>query len=398
MATLTLGTGAARFSENLRTLLFLVASILIIAQFAYTTTFNFVPTTIRYLIAGIMFVLHFGMACCVCFFAMKKWVLAVILSVVCILFAWIVAFQGQVIPFDYATAMRSLWPYFAIIWILSWPDLVSPKLVRVLVYITIIVAILVAVLSPPLLYAGTYRAAIFTGGETSVHSAAYAVGACILVFDQLRLSGYIRNEFAWPTMLVATILVYAYEVRTVFVMLAIYVFGNMLIKIKNKAVLNFILLVMALGGIFAIFLYFSLLDVRIELVGNGRFGQYIEKLIIISNRDVFDFIFGSGLSSDFIVSKIWWWAPKVTHNDILHIFIEQGLLGFVSLIIFTIAFYRAIPRQAVPMLAAFYSTSFVSIGFLARPTLVCFVFFAMAILIVRVKKQEALQAQDALRQ
>ena len=375
--------GSRTFSSGLQALFTALAALLLFAQFTYTLTFDYVPTPIRHLIAGMMFVLHLVMALSVVFTVRKRWVFAIFLSVFCILLGWSVAGASNSSPFDYASAMRSLLPYFAVIWILSWPNLMSPRLILILSLLLLVIAAVVALLGTPLHYAGTVRAAIFTGGTDGIHSSAYAVGANILIVDQLRRGKYLRPDIAWLVIAISTAVIVAYEVRTILLMLLVYAGSCFLAQIKNQSLLKLVAVVFAFAVIFLAFVYLTLAEINLETIGNGRFGQYFERLEIIGNRDFFDFFFGTGLSSDLMVSSIWWWAAKVTHNDVLHIFIEQGFLGLIALFLFVFALYEATPREGLPIVAAFFVTSLVSVGFMSRPTLTCFVLFALAVAFLR---------------
>ncbi len=78
--------------------------------------------------------------------------------------------------------------------------------------------------------------------------------------------------------------------------------------------------------------------------------------------------FGHGEGSDWIVSEVWWWSAKDSHNDFIRLLNQQGLLGLGGVLLVLAVWARIFPPGvAAPLLAALVASTAFSNGIMFRP-------------------------------
>jgi len=228
-----------------------------------------------------------------------------------------------------------------------------------------------AFLGPHQVLGGVTRLAVFAGGQGGIHPSAYA-SACF--FLALFVLWRAKVGFSLVTMTVLALLavvIFKYQVRTVWVMLMVFA-GFSLFYWLAKRSMNLLIAAIGLGLLGAVAIVFLLVSTGFDLghFSSGRTLIYVERLRVISSRDLLEFLFGSGSGTDKMRGvSAWRWAEKDSHNDFLIVTIELGLvglLGFLAMIIAPIA-ALAPPRKGwIVMMAA---SSAVSNGVLLRPSI-----------------------------
>ena len=200
------------------------------------------------------------------------------------------------------------------------------------------------------------------------HLSAYIIGGIFLYYLQdlnkspiLSVKGLLR---ALVTLLCAYLIV-EYQVRTVQVLIAVYLASSLFIKLKISSLVKISAIVIALQLAFLALLIASYyLD--FTQFSSGRTSVYAERIDIISARPLATLLFGTGAGTDLVVSSAWWWDAKNSHNDFLSVLYERGLLGFLSLLALfsSIIFTRS---KISPIALSIFSASIISNGLLARP-------------------------------
>ncbi len=126
---------------------------------------------------------------------------------------------------------------------------------------------------------------------------------------------------------------------------------------------------------FGIFLLITLMGFEIisfkefDLYTSGRISMYGEKVDFISKFDFFDWMWGRGAGSDLMISDVWWWAKKGSHNDFLTLFVENGTIFMISLLsVFYLIYTRyCVSAEQKSILVVILFSSLVSNGYLTRP-------------------------------
>lgn len=268
----------------------------------------------------------------------------------------------------YAEATFRLLTGFAIILVFAFaPGVVDSRLLYAMCASIAIVAGYVALTGDPVLYAGLTRPAAFTGGVDGIHSAAFATTAATIGLVQLwrcqRIGPATLVLFGAP--LIG--LIAAFQVRTTWIMLACYAGMIGIQKLRQSTrpgrwIAGPVFLTLAIVAFLS-----SAGVVDYNEVSSGRSEVYQERLQIISGREPMALLFGTGVGSEMMMSSVWWWEAKNSHNDFIDLTIQLGLVGlglFVALLV--LAGQRLNGFQA-PVYASFVISSIVSNGLIGRP-------------------------------
>ena len=98
--------------------------------------------------------------------------------------------------------------------------------------------------------------------------------------------------------------------------------------------------------------------------------MYSEKLSILKDYSVTDYLLGRGKGSDLITTSEWWWEKKSSHNDFLTYIVENGvpyMLMFITLITSILTISRRISVFNLVMIMGYFITSSISNGLATRP-------------------------------
>jgi hypothetical protein len=246
-------------------------------------------------------------------------------------------------------------------------------------------ATVVAITQPPIILDFTPRLAPFTGlspdvpKEYAVHPAAYTMLGCAAVLMQVRYRIAVNRAFLLLTVTQAGVLVIGYGVSTVEVAGIIYLCSYWLLQrwpwlyrhMYNALVVYLILLY----SLMWVADYFS--DGSLGDLGSGRVGVFVQRLGVLSSRDFLELLFGSGSGTDHFVTSQWWWMAGDSHNDFVHLLIEQGILGLLSALLLLTGIARWAGARGTPVVLCIVITASLSNGLLSRPPQ--FFFFALAL-------------------
>lgn len=206
----------------------------------------------------------------------------------------------------------------------------------------------------------------------SLHTSSYLVVVCAALSLYLFEAGHLSRRLFIAQLLFSLLLVfYGWGVRTS--MVAAVAFGAVVMvqRMRMAPVVMFI----GFAGVLALAfvpLLFGLIhlpswDEMVE-VTSGRFSMWLQKIDILANSTLLEWMFGHGEGSDWIVSEVWWWSAKDSHNDFIRLLNQQGVLG-LGMVLAILAVWAAAfpPGVALPLLAALGASTAFSNGIMFRP-------------------------------
>lgn len=206
----------------------------------------------------------------------------------------------------------------------------------------------------------------------SLHTSSYLVVVCAALSLYLFEAGHLSRRLFIAQLLFSLLLVfYGWGVRTS--MVAAVAFGGVVMvqRMRMAPVVMFV----GFAGVLALAfvpLLFGLIhlpswDELVE-VTSGRFSMWLQKIDILANSTLLEWMFGHGEGSDWIVSEVWWWSAKDSHNDFIRLLNQQGVLG-LGMVLAILAVWAAAfpPGVALPLLAALGASTAFSNGIMFRP-------------------------------
>jgi hypothetical protein len=206
----------------------------------------------------------------------------------------------------------------------------------------------------------------------SLHTASYLVVVCAGLSLYLYEGGHMGRRLLIALVAFSTLLVFhGWEVRTAMVaavaFCAVYYFQRHRMAPVELFVAFAVLLALAFMPLLFGLVHLPSWDEMVE-VTSGRFSMWLEKADILANSNLLEWLFGHGEGSDWIVSEIWWWSAKDSHNDFIRLLNQQGVLGLGAVMALLVVWAQIFPRGvAAPMLAAFLASTAFSNGIMFRP-------------------------------
>ncbi|WP_153161096.1 hypothetical protein [Zoogloea sp. 1C4] len=206
----------------------------------------------------------------------------------------------------------------------------------------------------------------------SLHTSSYLVVVCAALSLYLFEAGHLSRRLFIAQLLFSLLLVfYGWGVRTS--MVAAVAFGGvvMLQRMRMAPVVMFVgfagLLTLAFVPLLFGLIHLPSWDELVE-VTSGRFSMWLQKIDILANSTLLEWMFGHGEGSDWIVSEVWWWSAKDSHNDFIRLLNQQGVLG-LGMVLAILAVWAAAfpPGVALPLLAALGASTAFSNGIMFRP-------------------------------
>ena len=206
----------------------------------------------------------------------------------------------------------------------------------------------------------------------SLHTTSYLIVVCAGLSLYLYEGGHLGRRLLTALALFSIVLVFhGWGVRTS--MVAAVAFGVVyLIQASRMAPLAFFVLTAFGLAVAFVPLLFGLIhlpswDEMVEL-SSGRVSMWLQKIDILANSSLLEWLFGHGEGSDWIVSEVWWWSAKDSHNDFIRLLNQQGLLGLGGVLLVLAVWARIFPPGvAAPLLAALVASTAFSNGIMFRP-------------------------------
>ncbi len=238
---------------------------------------------------------------------------------------------------------------------------------------------------------GAYRVGSVTGGLDLMHPSAYAVAALTLMCGFFAFTRKFNPRLGqtmlpfWAVLaFLLLILLEGIGVRTIFLMLASFLFFYLIFSPRNRTLITWavpiVLLLFLFLAVYVVDKSFWLSNVE---VGSGRVGAYVQRLEIFGARGFQERIMGSGIGSDYFYGKYQWrHGEKDSHNDYLSMLIELGVLGVGFFALYAAGlFMMSKDRITFSMTCMILVASLVSNSALFRPNLGAL--FAIAALVGR---------------
>ena len=251
------------------------------------------------------------------------------------------------------------------------PGSAALKVLWVVAILSAVVGAAFALTGRPYVQGGASRLAVIAGGDTGLHPSAYATSCFFLTLLVLWRA---KIGFNWVTPAVLALLAYVifrYEVRTVWLMLIVFAGYAMALWLARRSPM----LVVAgagMGLVLAAAAVFVLTSSHFDIghFSSGRTLIYAERLKVISGRGPIQVLFGTGSGTDLMRGvSTWRWDEKDSHNDLMTVTIELGLVGLISVLMMAGAALWALPPARKGWLLMILTTSVVSNGLLFRPSL-----------------------------
>lgn len=349
-----------------------IFTLVIITQYIYLFSYNYVPEGARSALSGILAVFHVAMAAAAIAFRGRMWNIVILAAFVLMVLTWTVSHGfgfSEVSGFDARLALRKAVLFLMFIWMLAYP-LALP--VRVLIFFAVFGTILggiIALTGEPIQLGGHSRLATITGGLTQMHPSARFIAVQIILLDVLRRAGLLMPKFAWPLILFGIAILIGYLGRNELVFVGIYYCSLMYFRYRHEPAIKWSIL--PIGGLIVVAAVVALLTgTNVQDYGSGRIGTWQHRLGLIWDRDFITFLVGGGVDSDFIFTPQWDFAEAFqSHNDFIHYMMENGLLGLIALCALFGALWGRLPETGKAILLGVIATSFFDNGFLQQPLL-----------------------------
>ena len=244
------------------------------------------------------------------------------------------------------------------------------RLLRITLALIWVLVVFALIVMPPSLNRGgePFWPAYFA----SLHTSSYLVVVCAGLSLYLFEAGHLGRRVFVGLLLFSVLLVfYGWGVRTS--MVAALAFGAVVLVQRTRMAPVAMFVAVAVGLALAFVpLLFGLIhlpswDEMVE-VTSGRFSMWLQKIDILANSTLLEWLFGHGEGSDWIVSEVWWWSAKDSHNDFIRLLNQQGILGLGAIIAVLVVWAGAFPPGvALPLLAALVASTAFSNGIMFRP-------------------------------
>lgn len=234
---------------------------------------------------------------------------------------------------------------------------------------------------------GNGRLAPYHGGPENPHSSGYMTLATMLVIHQAWVWGVLgfRVMLAFVGMAMLYI-VGCFSTQVLFAAVAYFgVYGMFWPKVPNvlkvtAGVIGFSLLVLiAIENEERKAAVRNDTDVKLEELGSGRLGTWIERVDIISDRHPAEVWLGTGIGSDNMSSIIWRLKETTSHNTYLTMIIENGVIGFLLYFGVLIMMMRQLGRHGLALFTPVFVTALIGNGLSLRPMPFMVFFLAVAV-------------------
>ncbi len=120
-------------------------------------------------------------------------------------------------------------------------------------------------------------------------------------------------------------------------------------------------------------------NVKLEELGSGRLGTWIERVDIISGRTPAEVWLGTRIGSDNMSSIIWRLKETTSHNTYLTMIIENGVIGFLLYFGVLIAMMQKLGRHGIALFTPVFVTALIGNGLSLRPMPFMMFFLAVAV-------------------
>jgi hypothetical protein len=173
------------------------------------------------------------------------------------------------------------------------------------------------------------------------------------------------------------VLYYGYGVRTVLILYLTYI---IVITFLSSDFFKYVWLqAVFIIPLFILGFIFISQSLNLNKYSSGRLDMYNEKLEVLKDYNLTEYLIGKGYESDLMKTDTWWWEEKGSHSDFITYFVENGLiylLVFVLLILSLSPNRQSINAVFFSLIVGYFMSSLISNGIADRP-IAGYVFFTV---------------------
>jgi hypothetical protein len=227
----------------------------------------------------------------------------------------------------------------------------------------------------------------FTGGSDGTHSSAYVLVCCMMIVIEAYLAGQFQLRWVIVVCAICGYTLIGLAVGTAIVMFACYGLLRFWQLSRSAGLRSVAILIVLVGAV-----VFSIQRINkhnsaqytgrstgVDAFASGRLATWDQRLGFVSERDLGQLVFGAGTGSDSYYSPVWLDAPKDSHEDLITLLLENGVVGYLLLVCCAAAIFVRAGPDARPLAVGFIAASVISNGLWARPMIWVLFWFAVAI-------------------
>ncbi|WP_417518341.1 O-antigen ligase family protein [Minwuia sp.] len=250
---------------------------------------------------------------------------------------------------------------------------------------------------------GNGRLAPFHGGPENPHSSGYMALAFMLVIHQCLVWGVLGFRVAVAFIGMAMLyIVGCFSTQVLFAAVAYFGIYGMywpripkVLKVTAGLVGFSLLVLIAAENEERKAAVRNDTNVKLEELGSGRLGTWIERVDIISDRTPAEVWLGTGIGSDNMSSIIWRLKETTSHNTYLTMIIENGVIGFLIYFGVLIMMMLKLGRHGIALFTPVFITALIGNGLSLRPMPFMVFFLAVAVCMWGMARQYHLQKAAA---
>lgn len=291
---------------------------------------------------------------------------------------------------DILATFRFLVPFIVACAVIRSPQFVSPRALGLCAIAMSVAALIIGLKGGIEVVSDVPRLTPFTGGADNAHSSAYDLVVAMMILNESRLRRTFPTLILWSALATDGVLLLLLRVSTAELMIAVY----LVVRLweRHRSLLGRLaicgVLMVALAG------FYGLREAEIrdhiyapQTTGanefsSGRLSVWGQRLDILDSRSIPLFLVGSGVGSDLSVSPTWGDILEDSHNDLLTLLIEDGVIGTLAVVAGFGALARLSGRRGRALLVAFVAASLVSNALLARPMIATLFWFAVVLTMI----------------
>ena len=355
-----------------RGIMYAVLCVVILVQYAYVFTFNWVPE-LRLPLSSALAGIHVVAAGLTILLRPAAWNKLLLLSAVLLFGAMIPPHAlgfGEVQGFDMVGALRKLVLPLMMIWVLAYPLAIPRRLITVVAVCATVAGCVIAITGDPVYVSGTPRLGSITGGPTQMHPSAKFLALQLVLLDLLWRGRMLSGRVAWPLIGLTFIVLDAYGGRNEMVFVLAYYAALAYFHWRHITIVRYAPPLLLILGILAAAIAFSV-STGVEAWGSGRIGVWTYRLQLIAERDIMPFLFGGGVGADVVWTPQWWFFEdgSTAHNDYLHIVMESGVVGLIALGALVLGLWLRLYEEGRAIIIAVLVNSMFANGFFQSPLL-----------------------------
>lgn len=356
--------------------------VVIIIQYVYALSFNWVPS-LQLPLSGSLALLHVALAGLTILFRPAAWNFMILGSTALIVATLIPSHAmglGEVRGLDGAEVVRKLVPIIMLLWMLAYP-LALPRILLVsCATAAALVGAVIAVTGEPVIVSGTPRLASITGTLGQMHPSAKFITMQLIFFDLFRRAGFVRPWFSWAMIALCGAILLGYGARSQQLFVAIYYSSFVYWRYYRVTLVRvapfFIAAIAAATSITLL----TLMPNTVNKWGSGRINHWQHRLELLVDRDLTTLLFGGGVGSDIIWSRGWWYFDEINaHNDYIYFFTEHGVVGLAVFGVVLLALWLRSGIEGRALVAAVVVSSFFDNGYFRSPLNATFLGLAFAV-------------------